>query len=58
MDYNIFEGEQVIGAPVTVLLRGNVVVDDGVLVAAPGVGEFVRRAPVGAAWRRELQSAA
>jgi len=58
VDYNVFEGQHVVGAPVTVLLRGNVVVDDGALVAEPGVGEFVARAPVRTNWRPELQGAA
>ena len=29
------------------MVRGNVVVDDGRLVAEPGVGEFVKRARYG-----------
>ena len=35
------------GSPETVLLRGNVLVEAGELVAEPGVGEFVERAAFG-----------
>jgi dihydropyrimidinase len=47
-DYNLYEGTEVVGVPETVLLRGNVLVSGGALVAKPGVGRFVRRAKVGA----------
>ena len=46
-DYNIFEGTEVTGAPDVVLLRGNVLVENGMLVAEPGVGRFVERAAFG-----------
>jgi dihydropyrimidinase len=46
-DYNLFEGTDVTGVPEVVLLRGNVLVEDGELVASPGVGQFVRRAKFG-----------
>jgi dihydropyrimidinase len=46
-DYNLYEGTEVVGAPELVLLRGNVLVEDGELVASPGVGRFVRRARFG-----------
>jgi dihydropyrimidinase len=46
-DYNLFEGTEVTGVPEVVLLRGNVLVEDGELVASPGVGQFVRRAKFG-----------
>jgi dihydropyrimidinase len=46
-DYNLFEGTEVTGAPEVVLLRGNVLVEDGELVASPGIGQFVRRARFG-----------
>ena len=35
------------GSPEIVLLRGNVLVDDGELVASPGIGQFVARAKFG-----------
>jgi dihydropyrimidinase len=46
-DYNLFEGTEVTGVPEVVLLRGQVLVEDGQLVASPGVGQFVRRAKFG-----------
>ena len=46
-DYNLYEGTEVVGAPELVLLRGNVLVENGELVAAPGIGQFVRRARFG-----------
>jgi dihydropyrimidinase len=44
MDYTPFEGRQVTGWPVTVLSRGDFVIDAGKLVAEPGRGRFVARA--------------
>jgi dihydropyrimidinase len=46
-DYNLYEGTEVVGGTETVLLRGNVLVDDGELVGTPGLGRFVRRARFG-----------
>ena len=46
-DYNLYEGTDVVGDVETVLLRGNVIVDGGVVVAKPGIGEFVARARFG-----------
>src|SRR6266542_3772849 len=46
-DYNLYEGTEVTGSPEVVLLRGNVLVEGGELVAEPGVGEFVERAAFG-----------
>jgi dihydropyrimidinase len=46
-DYNLFEGTEVTGAPEIVLLRGQVLVENGELVAQPGVGQFVKRARFG-----------
>jgi dihydropyrimidinase len=46
-DYNLYEGTQVLGDVETVLLRGNVIVDGGEVVAKPGIGQFVRRAKFG-----------
>jgi dihydropyrimidinase len=46
-DYNLYEGTEIAGAPELVLLRGNVLVESGELVAAPGVGRFVHRARFG-----------
>src|SRR5213595_2812445 len=46
-DYSLYEGTEVVGGPETVLLRGNVLVEDGELVGTPGLGRFVRRARFG-----------
>ncbi|MCK0100707.1 dihydropyrimidinase [Pseudohalocynthiibacter sp. F2068] len=46
MDYNPFAGIKVTGRPVTVLGRGRRIVDKGELIAEPGSGQFVKRAPV------------
>jgi dihydropyrimidinase len=48
VDYNLFEGTEVVGSPAIVLLRGNVLVEDDALVASPGTGEFIARARFGA----------
>jgi dihydropyrimidinase len=45
MDYNPFEGIEITGWPVTVLNRGNRIVDGGELCAKPGDGRFVARKP-------------
>ena len=47
IDYNLYEGTEVVGSPETVLLRGNVLVDDGELVQPPGIGRYVARARFG-----------
>ena len=44
MDYTPFEGRHVTGWPVTVLSRGEAVIEGGKLVAEPGRGRFVARA--------------
>ncbi len=46
-DYSLYEGTEITGTPELVLLRGNVLVENGELVATPGVGQFVRRAVFG-----------
>jgi dihydropyrimidinase len=53
-DYNLFEGTEVTGVPEIVLLRGQVLVENGELVAQPGIGQFVKRARFG----EELRAAA
>jgi dihydropyrimidinase len=52
-DYNLYEGTEVTGSPDTVLLRGNVLVENDELVAKPGIGRYVARARFG----EELTSA-
>jgi dihydropyrimidinase len=56
-DYNLYEGTTVTGAPEVVLLRGNVLVENDELVAAPGIGQFVKRARFGEELQRERAGA-
>jgi dihydropyrimidinase len=49
IDYNVFEGFECTGAPVTVLSRGRIAWTDGDMRAKPGDGDFVRRDPYPAA---------
>jgi dihydropyrimidinase len=56
-DYNLFEGTEVIGAPETVLVRGQVIVDRDELVASPGAGQFLRRARFGEELRATMRRA-
>jgi len=49
VNYNLFEGTEVVGAPEVVLVRGRVIVDGDKLVAEPGAGQFVKRARFGEA---------
>jgi len=48
-DYNLYEGTSVTGAVDVTMVRGNVIVENGELVAEPGVGQFVKRARFGEA---------
>ena len=43
IDYNLFEGRKVTGAPELVTVRGAVVVEGSELRARPGHGRFLRR---------------
>ena len=45
---HLYEGTEVVGGPRHVLVRGQMIVDDGRLTAEPGAGQFVKRAPAGA----------
>jgi dihydropyrimidinase len=47
VNYNLFEGTEVVGAPEVVLVRGQVIVENDELVAQPGAGQFVKRAKWG-----------
>jgi len=47
VDYNLYEGTEVVGSPDVVLLRGNVLVENDELVASPGIGQYVARAKFG-----------
>lgn len=46
-DYSLFEGTRVMGAPRHVFLRGQQIVENGQIVAEPGVGKFLSRARMG-----------
>jgi dihydropyrimidinase len=46
MDYNPFAGMEITGWPKTVLGRGKRIVENGELLAKPGAGQFVKRAPI------------
>src|SRR6187399_2471242 len=52
-DYNLYEGTEVTGTPEVVLLRGQVLVENGELVASPGIGQYVARARFGQELRPE-----
>jgi dihydropyrimidinase len=45
VDYNPYEGRRLAGAIDLVMARGEIVVDHGRFVGAPGRGQFLRRAP-------------
>lgn len=45
VDYNPYEGREVVGKAQTVLSRGNVVIEDGKFVGRPGAGVFLERSP-------------
>ena len=47
VNYNLFEGTEVTGAPEVVLVRGQVIIENDKLVAEPGAGQFVKRARFG-----------
>ena len=47
VDYNLFEGTDVVGAPEVVLVRGQVIVEGERLVGRPGDGRFVKRSRFG-----------
>jgi dihydropyrimidinase len=47
VNYNLFEGTEVQGAPEVVMVRGQVIVEDDELVAQPGAGQFIKRAHFG-----------
>jgi len=43
VDYSMFEGIQIKGAPRKVFSRGRAVIDSGKFVGRPGSGQFLRR---------------
>ncbi|MGI9449634.1 MAG: dihydropyrimidinase [Geminicoccaceae bacterium] len=46
MDYNPYQGMEIKGWPITVLNRGQRIVDEGKLCAEPGDGQFIARKPI------------
>jgi dihydropyrimidinase len=54
VNYSLYEGTEVQGAPEVVLVRGQLIVEGDELVAQPGAGQFLKRARFG----EELASAA
>jgi dihydropyrimidinase len=44
-DYNLYEGWELVGYPVMVFLRGQLIVDRGQWLGRSGQGEFIKRAP-------------
>ncbi len=42
-DYTVFEGRECLGAPVLVMLRGNILVEKGKLKAVSGLGQYLPR---------------
>jgi dihydropyrimidinase len=43
VDYNPYEGREVVGVSETVISRGRVIVEDGRFAGRPGAGAFVKR---------------
>jgi dihydropyrimidinase len=44
VDYNPYEGREVMGATDTVISRGKVVIENGKFVGRAGAGSFLKRA--------------
>jgi dihydropyrimidinase len=42
-DYTPYEGIEVVGWPITTLLRGKVIADGGVVIGEAGDGQFLKR---------------
>ena len=47
VDYNPYEGREVIGVSETVISRGQVIIDHGKFTGRAGAGQFLKRAPRG-----------
>jgi dihydropyrimidinase len=45
VDYNPYEGREVIGVSETVISRGRIVIEKGKFVGRPGAGAFLKRSP-------------
>lgn len=57
VDYNAFEGMDVTGEPVSVLVRGEFVVRDKQFVGTPGSGQYLRRSRFGQTVKLPLKAA-
>jgi hypothetical protein len=44
--YTPYEGVEVTGWPVMTILRGNIIIENGKLIAEKGAGEFLPRPPI------------
>ncbi|HLE57911.1 MAG TPA: dihydropyrimidinase, partial [Rhodothermia bacterium] len=56
VDYSLYEGIAVSWKPRFVLSRGDVIVEDNEIRAAPGRGRFLRRSPIGVPLAQTTQS--
>lgn len=56
VDYNAFEGMEVIGEPVSVLSRGEFVIRDKAFVGTIGGGKYIKRARYGKTLETENNS--
>ncbi|MGE0311740.1 MAG: dihydroorotase family protein [Lautropia sp.] len=50
-DYSLYEGRELRGWPVRTIVRGEVVMDEGRIVGAPGHGRYIARSPGAASIR-------
>ena len=50
VDYSIYEGMEQKGRPETVLLRGQVIVENGQYVGKQGQGKLIKGKPFGSAY--------
>ncbi|MYM57865.1 dihydropyrimidinase [Vibrio sp. OCN044] len=55
IDFNIFEGMQVHGKPVTTICNGKVAWDKGELKSAPGDGQYITRPPYASFYQSQLK---
>ncbi|MCG7491105.1 dihydropyrimidinase [Vibrio sp. Of14-4] len=55
IDFNIFEGMQVQGKPVTTICNGKVAWDKGELKSAPGDGQYITRPPYASFYQSQLK---
>jgi dihydropyrimidinase len=58
VDYSLFEGWRYQGAAAQVLVRGELIVEDGQFVGEPGFGRYLKRAPMPRGQKRMLMAEA